>query len=516
MLVVTDLGPEALKELDPTGKATQNYHLRFSDREFHHQPSHFLRAGLSPSKVLEELRTKFLQQLDGTRYQGIFDYEIELQSKLGPQGGQFSESTLRAKLKSYYERADLPRSFKLVKRGARALVRELQARVRKYGLPQVYTKPYIQNTAGGLPTCFKKNEGMGEYLYAHAEGYSHFGKLQPALPGGRRMRNKDRVIFIDSALNVDRINPILNTVRNWFKDQFPELFAALINPEYYLYPKIYRNMTNPKLANLETDFESMDTWVTFEIAQECMLPIFEVLLTPSDYISFATVVENYFSQPLLVGEQLWEGSHSLFSGQSITQDVENFYDICLYLGAYLELGYSFEDFISMFVMVGDDVLAFIPRKDLNDLYRLICEETDRNQVVLSKEKTRKGTGDIRFCRCVYCKALPVKYNRDGNPYVLPAYSLSLASNSILQPENENENYAIEISAIITRSDNARGHPLWRTWAEWILSKLSIPFLPDEEQYRDYQLRDWWVKVYGEFANLSDSPTYQLWNNLRPR
>lgn len=514
-LQIIDLGPEALKELDPSGKATENYHQKFSDHESHNPPSHFLKPGCIPSKVLGELKSKLLSQLENTRFEPIFRYEIELDSKLGPQGGHISARKLKDALKTYYENADLPRSGKLIRRGCRAMVRELKARVRKLGLPQVYTKPYIQNTAGGLPTCFKKNQGLGQYLYAHAEGFTPFGSLYPALPSSRRMRNKDRVVFMDSALNVDRINSVLTTVRNWFKDQFPSLFAALIRPDKILWPKVYRCMTNPKLSNLETDFKSMDTWVDFWIARECFLPIFEVLLTPSDYIMFASTVEAYFNQTLLVGEQLWTGSHCLFSGQTITQDVENFYDICLYLGAYLELGYSFQDFIDMFVMVGDDVLAFIPKKDVRALYSLIVQETNENKVVLSEEKTRLDTPDIRFCRCVYCSALPVKHNEDGLPYVQPAYPLSLATNSIIQPENENENFAIEISAIISRSDNALGHPLWRTWSEWILSKLSIPFLPDEEQFRNYQLRDWWVKVYGEFANLSDSPTYQLWNSFRP-
>lgn len=516
MLEVIDLGPTALAEIDPSGRATANFHQHFSDREFFNKPSHFLKNGVCPDSVLTELRSKILSQLQGTRYDCIYQYERELASKCGPQGGHISYTTLVTALKEYYRNADLTRTFKLVRRGVKSLTREIQALVRKFGLPQVYTKPYIQSTAGGLPTCLKKNVGLGQYLYSHAEGYTYFGALQPALPASRRYRNKNRVIFVDSTLNVDRINPLLTTVRNWFKDQFPSLFAALRNPEEYLWPKVYRLMTNPKLTNLETDFKSMDTWVSLEVAKECMLPIYKELLTPSDYLHFCTMIEAYFNQPLLVGEQLWVGSHTLFSGQTITQDVENFYDICLYLGAYLELGYTFSDFVDMFVMVGDDVLAFVRKSDLNALYALIREETERNQVVLSTEKTRMGTNDIRFCRCVYCSALPVSYNDQGLPFVRPAYSISLATNAIVQPEDENENFAIEISAIIGRSDNAAGHPLWRTWSEWILSKLNIPFLPNEEQYRDYQLRDWWVKVYGEFANLSDSKTYQLWNNLRLR
>lgn len=513
MLEIIDLGPAALAELDPSGKATENFHRQFSDREFHNSPSHFLRKGIQPSIIIKELEAKILKQYQGTRYQCLYDYENEMLAKAGPQGGRISEHTLKVKLLEYYERADLKRSFKLVMRGVKALVREISAIVRREGLPQVYTKPYIQNTAGGLPTCLKKNVGEGEYYYSHAEGFTYFGPLQPALPGARRYRNKDRIIFVDSALNVDRINSILTTVRNWFKSYFPKLFAALQNPEKYLWPKIYKSMTNPKLSNLETDFKSMDTWVGFEIAQKCMLPVFEVLLTPSDYLNFSSLVEEYFRQPLLVGEQLWTGSHTLFSGQTITQDVENFYDICLYLGAYLELGYNFTDFEELFTMVGDDVIAFARKNDVDKLHQLIIEETERNQVVLSDEKTRKKTSDIRFCRCVYSKSLPVRYNDEGLPYVRPAYSLVLATNSIIQPESENERFGIEIGAIIQRSDNAAGSPLWRTWSEWILSKLDLPFLPSDEQFRDYQLSDWWTKVYGETYSLLDSPTYQLWNKI---
>lgn len=513
MLKIVDLGPTALAEYDPSGEATRKFHASFSDREFYNQPSHFLKKGIQPNLLLKELESKILKQYQGNRYDALYQYEMEMISKYGPQGGHITRSKLESILKTYYENAELPRSFKLVRRGVKALVRELKAIVRLEGLPQVYTRPFVQNTAGGLPTCLKKNVGLGSYLYAHSEGFTYFGALQPALPAARRYRNKDRIVFVDSCLNVDRINSILTTVRNWFKQHFPELFAALHNPEKYLWPKIYRCMTNPKLTNLETDFKSMDTWVDFEIAKECMLPVFEVLLTPSDYLNFSCMVEAYFKQELLVGEQLWTGWHTLFSGQTITQDVENFYDICLYLGCFLELRYSFKDFLELFVMVGDDVLAFIPKRDIENLYNLVVEETEINKVVLSPEKTRKNTADIRFCRCVYDKSLPVQYSAEGKPFVRPAYSLVLATNSIVQPESENERFGIELSAIIQRADNAAGAPLWRTWAEWILSKLNLPFLPTDEQFKDYQLSDWWARVYGETYSLLDSPTYRLWDKL---
>jgi hypothetical protein len=312
---------------------------------------------------------------------------------------------------------------------------------------------------------------------------------------------------------VDRIEPIMSAVRNWFKQYYPELFAALHRPQRYLWRKITRSV-NRKYVNLETDFKSMDQSMTLTIAKKVLLPILKELLTPSDYLSASVIIEQYFTQKVLLGDQLWEGEHALFSGQVITQDLENLYDMALYLGIYQALGYSFDEFMELFTMVGDDVLAFFKTlADATLAYELVKSETTLNGVPLSVEKTRLNTPEIRFCRNVYSVHTARIIDDNGELVIPPVYPLSLATNSIVQPERLNPNFGIEIAAIIARSDNARFHPQWKSWATWMYSKLQIPFLPTEQQFQEYQVGEWWTRVYGETYNLNESPTYQLWMSL---
>jgi hypothetical protein len=509
---VTYLCDSSQKEVDPYLAEYNGSKTRFStDHSYYDKPSPLLKKDENPIAIFEEFDRIYLPQMQ-CKSNHFLDYELEMRKKCGPQGGKITITEVTSKLISYY---DFPRNqtFDIVDVGVKAFTREIQARVKLVGLPQPIWQYSIRNTAAGLPTGLKKNFVLGNssYYLAHSDGYNWFGLLQPTQVSFRRMRNKDRLVFMDSVLNVDRLEPIMSSVRNWFKENYPRLFAALHRPSKYLWRNITKAIEK-KLVNLETDFKSMDQSMTFKIAKKVLFPVLKELLIPGDYLFACNLIEQYFKQPCLIKNQLWEGEHSLFSGQVITQDLENFYDICLYLGVYLSLGYSWDEFSDYFTMVGDDVLSFWESKDVSIAYEMIKRETQLNKVELSEEKTRIG-GAVRFCRNVYSVHNSRILDDDGNYVIPPSYPLSLATNSIVQPENLNPNFGIEIAAIIARADNAQYNPWWKSWATWIFSKLSISRLPTDEQFKQWQAKDWWAKVYGEVYGIDKSPTYQLWATL---
>ena len=491
------LTPIDQETMDPTGKN------RRSVESFKAQPptpQREITKKLNRREWLDAYLTGFRPQLEKIpKHSRFIADDTGYIEKYRPQGGSFDFSVLMENLEQSYRNAEYRPIFKLIILGRDWLLRYTKQLCQRYGYPQdVYIPTYAANAA--IPTGLKKGS-----FFAETCAMFPWRHCWPDLPGHRVARGKLRVIHQDSVNNVRYVEQSLMKIKRWYITYLPKIFSGWINPLKQMSLDMTNIVDRIGFINIETDFESMDTHFSLELAVELFLPLAELLLPEGEYLHFAQYVEEAFYQEEYLGNVMLTGKHNLFSGQPITNDIETYVSLMLMLGALLHNNVDPSKVLMQ--AVGDDSTLILPaqlvkklspdiaKKILDD----IIEESNNLGLVMKREKCRFNTGDIKFCRRLWYAQAP----RIPNPYGLGStngtirgtYPYVLALNSIVNPEYPSNSVEESVIAALQITDNCYGNPLFSQFVQFVFSRLQYPVLDlTQDHISRVNARDWWERV----------------------
>lgn len=489
-LTIRDLTPQDLMEIDPSGEGRRHL-MRMVAGQPTPVPPIF--ADLSRDEW-RAIGMTLVTPLDTPKYHPLYEEELHyFESKWGPQGASIDLKQVKEMLLRYYARVPAhPLHSARLTRGRDYFIKCIRDEVTTHGYPSLSIRVKHEHTAGGLPYCIPKGTWSAE-----TAGMSNWRHVQPDLPGQRNMRQSPRIVHMDSVQNVRYVEKPLTAVRNWLKGVFPNWFSAWLNPRSVLQPTIYRMLQHPKLRAYGFDYEKLDTYYSWALVEEYILPVYEVLLPPAEFMHFAAFIEESFSQPVFMGDTMWEGLHNLFSGQNPTNDFETILDIELMLALLLDhdlIGDMWSGKIFL-AALGDDVIALDTTGHLDgwviDEYAAVADEVN---LVLSSEKCTAQSRRVTFLRRSYGLGYPTAPGETG--YYQPgAYPLALCMNSIINPERHSDGPQASWTALCQRCDNLYGHPRYVPLVEKLAAHIKrrgykFPGFAPVEQ-------DWWERLYGE-------------------
>lgn len=425
------------------------------------------------------------------------EYDDAHMTKYGAQGASFPLSELLKGYANSYDLAHSVRDFRGLLIGRDVLIRMIRQTISRVGYPQEVQQK-VKPTLAGLPTMLKKDMYQAQTI-GHVAGYGH---VWPTLPGERDQRTKHRGINLDSVINVNMIQPILDKCRNWLKKWFPEFFDGWICPRLFLQPSICKTLAEG-FVSIETDFEKCDEHFSLELVINLILPIYETLLGEMEFVRFASTVEELFHQPLYLGDALWTGLHNAFSGQSVVSDFETIFDVILALASLIpRVGWR------KWTMhcIGDDISICVKadERTTQGIYDAMIDLSNQAGMVIARQKSQIRRGSVAFCRRLYTPQQKKLYNEYGLPYSAGAYPGILWLNSIINPERFATTMGDNMVATIQRSDNFFGSAWYTPMIQWLFSTINREHLAE---YRNGSPEyDWWETVYGETWSLANSPT----------
>jgi len=484
MLQRRDVTPEMRSTFDPAGKITAALEgLRVA---FYNQPSSLIRQ---PDKAWQD----FLKRLHSVTFkEGDRDYVVyneEMIAKTGPQGGQIPRSALKGIVERYYKVPVVQGLHPDIARAIDYLVSRIQAIVSRTGYATVNDYELIRGTAGGIPSTQKKGNFDAETL-----GSDPFGHLYPAYPWYRRMRGKDRSIFVDAAANVRKLSPYLTAIRTFLKCNFPEYFGAWVNPELVVKPLITFSLEH-RLSSVEEDYIGMDISFSYRVVELIVMPICRAIIGPG-HVLFEAWIEELFHQPLFWGDEIWYGEHCLFSGQTPTNDFETIFTVVLQLAVALKLGCRMGH-----LALGDDATMFVEKAYAEPSHRLFVEYASSMEMHVHDDgvKNRISHVDTRFCRCCYS----VTGKRNAFGIIKGYYPSTLAINSIIRPESILASKPQAIAADLARLDALVHNPEWQQVCHWV----GKWYLGDLSATADELPADWWERLYGSKWKPTSSPAF---------
>lgn len=490
---------------DPTGRARSTIN-RFRDTPNTPVPHPYA------YRTRDEWLTEYIAYRNkqfNKKHSRIFTYDDQFISKFGGQGGNYSIETLEEQYATFFERAETLRQYRIAIIGRDYLIRLFRQQCEMTGKPSPL--PDYRGTVGtngALPTMRKKGSFIAETV-----GMTRWRHPIPNLPGQRKQRNKKRPVNQDANPNVRYIEEYVARMKLWLKTYFPRFVPAWIRPDVELQPLIYEFLKRP-LSAIETDFDACDSYWGVENATEVVLPLYEVILNSMEYAQFFSFVEELFYQPIYMGNYMLTGKHNLLSGQVITNDFETLYDLCVVIGAMLDIGLVPEE--QLILCNGDDVsIGTRQIKKAECLKERIIDEFILNGMKMSLEKCGTSEGEITFCkRYYYPGCSPERYNLNGRPYYDGVYPAVLTVNSIINPER----YASgldELVAMLQRLDNLYGSSIYEAIAKWLISnRRGNPFNGSYSELDQYRSSDWWDRLYGQLWCSADSYTVSLCKNQK--
>jgi hypothetical protein len=479
---IVDLTPDDQMRLDPTGKARTWVKELFKHEETKHLPANpYIR--ITPDEMLERY-TKLLNKLPLEPHYKEFNESMFI--NWASQGGHAARDILIGTFLQYYDEANMSCTFihPIIIRGRDYLLRLIAAKMDAVGGPQYVSGGGVIGTAGGLPTMQRKGTFDAETV-----GAGPLHPLWPALPGTRLMRGKIRGIFIDATTNVRMVEAILASVKKWLVSNFPELFSAWMNPNLARNPLITRGLTKG-LSSVETDYKGMDIHYRKQIALDVVYPIYELLL-PDYALTLGAYIEEEFNKPLYMGNVLWTGEHTLFSGASITNDFETLYTICLALGCLLTLGIVDEAII---MALGDDCSVMVQKKHASALIELMITVSTESGLIIHPIGTKSmiRDGSLAFCREIFTPKNP----RNEYGVLQGRYPSVLTLNNVVQPERFSaQGVGGEVAAMLQRLDGIVNNQEFAP----VLDLVQRFLTPDVDitNPKEEIPQDWWERVYGE-------------------
>lgn len=496
-LIMQPLSSCSQDRIDPTGKAREFINKLIATDGVCHHTAPAPEFHLSVDAALE-LYQQFRSKNYTAKHACFWEYDSTFDKKFGRQGGTVGIALVLDSLAESYARAQFARSFNVLRYGHEIFLQEVKAMVDKVGVPQPIIVKKLDTNAS-LPTMGKKGHFLPETI-----GAAQWRHVQPDLVGTRFQFQKARTIHQVSVLDVNAVAEYLARVRKWLTTYFPQWFSAWKNPRLITEPRI-TNALNRHCINYEGDYEHMDEGFGRQIAEEFILPLFEVLLDPGEFMHFAAYVSEMWTQPIFMGSFLLTGEHDLLSGVGPTQDFETYYGVQLHLGAEFVSGAKSE----FYAAIGDDSLALFPRRQGREALaykQAIEEEAARNGMRFNLEKCRYDTVDYRFCKRQWYPGAPTYWGSSGQVQ-RGAYPLIRTYNTIMFPERTCHPSA-HVPAQLSRCDNAFGSPAWPQFVDLLYGRARWNLDVSAFDMDELSKVDWWYRVYGERWDPTSSITYR--------
>lgn len=489
------LTPDELSQLDPTGKG------RAFLESLHNAGALSIDKfwKVSSEKAFEDY-IKLRSNLYSARHESYLAYDREHDCKYGGQGGSLSLDGLSKLAQPYFDTNPVC-DCKAAKAGLDYLLALIRARIEKYGLPSpIPAYRGVCGTNAALPSWGKKGSYVSETI-----GMRDWRHAYPATPGHRYMRLKHRLIFQSSNCNVRYIEEYLARVRFWLRRYVPEYFSGWLNPATSI-EVAANSIVASDFVSCEDDYDACDVHTGFPLVSSYVLPVYELLLSPNEFMRMAAFVEETFESPLFMGDYVLEGKHSLFSGEPFTNDFETIYDAVQSISTAIETNIAPTHIVTW--SNGDDVTnILVHKKDLakaEEFHSNYAEIARCSGHVISSQKSRTSDTDIRFCRKVYYRAGKRAYNSDGFTRLIGAYPTILTLNSVRNPEQYTN---LIVGATFQRLDNAIGSYFHEPLVQYVVSNTRIP--RDVSMIDLHAPLDWWERLYGESWNPLNSPSVQI-------
>lgn len=425
-------------------------------------------------------------------YQELWEYEANMWSKYGPQGGVVPTPLLDPLFERYYSVPRVHIPWELVM-SRQVWVDRISRKAETVGKAAGYAEVKTVSTAAKLPFGGRKNSPINRSLFNTAPG--QYGPLEPAVGGYRYQRQSIRTIFQDAAGNVARVQEILNRARNWLKIHF-EQFSSWRRDSEVTVPWI-RSKLRSRAWFMEGDFDKMDTHFSRKLAK-FVLPLLEPILPEDDYRVLSDYVSAAFNQPLIWHDQIWTGEHCLFSGEPITNDFETLFTIVLETAIALAVESNSEDLKAL----GDDsIMAVLTEKQALEAADLFAKWSIQCGEVVNTQKLRISQVPRYLRRTHFARGGDEAEDNPG------AYPVPLYFNSVFYPEYPCAKASDGIVAVLQASDNLYGHPLWSTVVTYTCANaLDLSCIDGPAELDD---RDWWYRLYGEKWDPKSSRTFKL-------
>ena len=491
------LTPDQLQELDPSGKGQSKWEqYPYSGPGYYADPSKFFSAD-AREKLIAYVKSAD-DKLSGTRHHPYVEFNREHYALIGPQGGAISQEDLMVELEAYYQIR--PYTPSTVVHDGMDYIRQ---RIRDYlacnPMPSVCYQP-VRGTFAGLPSCSEKGSFDAETM-----GMKPWRHVLPAIPGQRRMRQKNRVIFMTPCPDVRYIEHTLYQMKVLLQRALPEFFDAWSNPIFRRYP-LFREMAGRRdVWSIEIDYVKMDRGVSILIVDDLLLPLYQEFIPGCD-LSFSNAIEETFQRPLLCGNKLLTGEHAMFSGEAYTNDFETIYSVALVLGTLLHMD-LLPNLKGLYALGDDSTVLLKTSRRLAEKCRDVMIEESRKMgmYIHEDEKTRVSNTDIRFCREIFYPGMP---NRQGRG----VYPASLTVNNILYPERPSATAGVAACADLARLDGAVEVPYYHDLVTMFASLAQHEFLKSidgDSLARFQKLSDWWERLYGEKWTPTSSYTFNV-------
>lgn len=483
--------------LDPTGNC-RNLIKRIPNHDtWENLPSHvtngeeFLQVTCANLKRLSQAHKPYTE------------YATEMIDKCGRQGGMFNRKEWESTIHQYFSDREVDIHPWLYE--ARDLfIKEIKEKIDQVGRPQLEL-PSIIPTFAGIPSGLRKGSFAAETLSVNRVSLQRF---LPTIPGQRRMRGKNRVIFMDATANVRAQERYLTGARKWFRKHFPQYFGSWLRDDVVVRPGITRAV-DQRCAFANIDYKQMDINFRKKITMELILPIYEVLF-PDLALTIGAHFEQNHEQDVYMGDYLLRGIHSILSGANITNDFETIYSVLLMIAISLHLGIR----PVFFTALGDDVTAAFRDVSMAKRYlRHAIEVSNHTSMEIHPDKSSVSLGYTTYCRKTYYQA----GKRDLNGVLYGAYPSVLAVNNIVQPESIANTAGEAVRSDLQRLDGLMGSPdstfVIQQYVKYTRSALTEVLATDDWYACGEDWRDWWFRVYDErwAPNTSWSLTQVIMN-----
>lgn len=501
---VTYLTPEELELIDPTECARNMFRSlpRHCDMVGHPSPYYKREVEWYLTRYYETI-LKNIRVVE--KHRPYLQFVDEMTSKVVQQGGMITLDHMTDILSEYYELGNTR-----IKNNAWLVVardywiERFKRHLSLNGVPQDFPLRY-GNTFSGLPGCEHKSDYRPRSMY-DAEHFMHIFMNMPWF----RHQAKWRTIFMDALSNYAYYMPSLQKCKEWMKREFPLEFDAWRNPNITMKRRFTECVDRGDIS-IEGDFKGADIHFSWDLTQNIILPLYEVLLEPGEFLRFACATEEYFHQELFLGDCKWSGIHTLFSGIPPTNDFETVFDVVLQTAVLLKNGLMGE---AELFQNGDDItIALRSKWGIRMAERLASDlreiAADAGMEIHPFEgensKSRISTDSFRFLKTVYYHG--GKRTPDG--VLVGAYPTNLVLRNILMPEKVQLKAGLAACADLQRLDGATGSPDWSQVVDLLGSNTKHAFanITEEDVLAFNSAGDWWAKLYGEYWTPEVSPSY---------
>jgi len=478
------------------------------------------------STLLKLLKTRTLPA-------DLVETELAYHKKFfGPQGGTFGALDVDTGISKYYENTTPTATFPNIDEETfedlfdAGIASKLQNYVVYVGRALYNLYKATKKSNSGL-TGWTNRQLKPIRAQAVREASTNPANYDAAVAGARFKNNKLRNIFMDSFANqlraMSRMFHLFSTFKNsdwvaWRGDNYVESTITKFMD------------VHPKVTFMETDYKSMDQFITLEAANWTIRQyqgIYGIPAVNADDIIYH--MEELFYMPVLGATRIFTGKHNLLSGEYITNPLESLMNrlvihefVTIHFNRKLKYG---RDYI--YIILGDDVIILFDTKALMNTNVEITKDAlgkafadfvkERYNLKAHPDKFGLSTDYGYFCKRRFARKGTKELDPKTNSWNTKSIRMIvLAVLSVLYPEKDERQMdkTTRLIRIYQVLDDCYTHPLFKEIVRLITCRLKTKgvkiTVPTQEAVTIYNdtSRKWKLRLYGTEFSPEKSPTLQ--------